>query len=76
MVRPPNPQQEDTRRLTRERATLVAERIKHTNRIKGLLATQGIFTFQPQRQHRRERLEELRRTEGRPDAMVSTRASE
>ena len=41
MVRPPNPQQEDARRLTRERETLIAERIKHVNRIKGLLATRS-----------------------------------
>ena len=29
------------RRLTREREALLAERVRHTNRIKGLLATQG-----------------------------------
>jgi transposase len=41
MVRPPTPEAEDARRLTREREALLAERIRHTNRIKGLLATQG-----------------------------------
>src|SRR5919206_4515589 len=41
MVRPPTREAEDTRRLTREREALLAERVRHTNRIKGLLATQG-----------------------------------
>jgi transposase len=66
MVRPPNPQQEDARRLTRERETLITERVQHVNRIKGLLATQGIFEFQPLRKYHRERLEELRRWDGQP----------
>ena len=42
MVRPPTPEEEDGRRLTRERDTLVTERTRHVNRIKGLLATQGV----------------------------------
>jgi len=66
MVRPPSPQQEDERRLTREREILIGERIKHVNRIKGLLATQGIFDFEPMRKHRRQRLEELRCWNGQP----------
>ncbi|MDO9714698.1 IS110 family transposase, partial [Paracraurococcus lichenis] len=37
MVRPPTPDEEDRRRLCRERKTLVCERIAHVNRIKGLL---------------------------------------
>ena len=41
MVRPSSPEKEDARRLTRERGTLLTERIRHVNRIKGLLATQG-----------------------------------
>ena len=65
MVRPPNRQQEDERRLTRERETLLGERIKHVNRIKGLLATQGIFDFEPMHK-RRQRLEELRCWDGQP----------
>jgi transposase len=47
MVRPPSPTQEDERRLTRERGTLVTERVRHVNRIKGLLATQGVLTMSP-----------------------------
>ena len=60
MVRPPTRDAEDARRMTREREALIAERIRHTNRIKGLLATQGIFGFEPSWQVRRARLEELR----------------
>ncbi len=35
MVRPPTREAEDARRLSRERETLLAERIRHANRIKG-----------------------------------------
>ena len=66
MVRPPSPTEEDERRLTRERETLVTERTRHVNRIKGLLATQGVFGFEPIRKDRRKRLEELRRWDGQP----------
>ena len=65
MVRPPSREAEDARRLTREREALIAERIRHANRIKGLLATQGVFGFEPTWQARRARLEDLRTPEGR-----------
>jgi transposase len=66
MVRPPSPVEEDERRLTRERGTLVTERVRHVNRIKGLLATQGVSSFEPIRKDRRQRLEELCRWDGHP----------
>jgi transposase len=66
MVRPPSLEEEDARRLTREREILVIERVRHVNRIKGLLATQGVFSFEPTRKDRRKRLEELRRWDGQP----------
>ena len=66
MVRPPSPHQEDERRLTREREILVTERTRHVNRIKGLLATQGVFGFEPIHKDRRKRLDELRRWDGQP----------
>jgi transposase len=50
MVKPPSPEEEDRRRLTRERGTLLKERTQHTNRIKGLLAGQGITDYEPLRQ--------------------------
>src|SRR5262249_7563662 len=44
MTVPPSPSEEDRRRMTRERAKLLQERIRHTNRIRGLLFGQGIPT--------------------------------
>jgi transposase len=66
MVRAPTPEEEDRRRICRERKTLVVERIEHTNRIKGLLCAQGIFDYDPLRRNRRARLEELQTGDGRP----------
>ena len=60
MVVPPSPEEEDRRWLARERAILVEERTAHTNRIAGLLATQGIRGYRPLRQDCRARLEDLR----------------
>lgn len=42
MIKVPTPEEEDRRRLCRERKVLTAERICHVNRIKGLLFCQGI----------------------------------
>ena len=47
MVRVPSVEEEDARRLTRGRDNLLKERLRHTNRIKGLLAGQGIYDFEP-----------------------------
>ena len=66
MVRPPSREAEDARRLNREREALLAERIRHANRIKGLLATQGVFDFAPTLRDRRARLAALRTPEGAP----------
>jgi transposase len=66
MVRAPSPEEEDRRRLCRERKTLVAERVEHANRIKGLLFAQGISDYEPLRCDRRRRLEELTTGDGRP----------
>lgn len=65
MVRVPTPQDEDRRRIGRERKILVDERTLHINRIKGLLFSQGIRGYEPGRRDRRERLEELRTGDGR-----------
>jgi transposase len=65
MVRAPSAREEDERRLVRERATLVAERGEHVNRIKGLLFAQGVADYEPLRRDRRRRLEELRTGDGR-----------
>ncbi len=47
LVRVPTVEQEDDKRLHRERQRLVQERTAHTNRIMGLLACQGIYDFHP-----------------------------
>src|SRR5271154_3530969 len=65
MVRVPTPQDEDRRRICRERKTLTAERIRHVNRIKGLLFSQGIGDYEPLRRDRRRALEAVRTGDGR-----------
>lgn len=65
MVRVPTPEEEDRRRICRERQALIAERVVHVNRIKGLLFSQGIRDYEPQHRNRRKRLEELRTGDGR-----------
>ena len=66
MVVPPTPEEEDSRRVCRERAILLRERIRHTNRIKGLLAGQGIMGFNPLHKDRRQLLDAARTGDGRP----------
>ena len=66
MVRVPSPEEEDRRRLSRERGTLLKERIQHTNRIRGLLSGQGIRDYDPLGRDRFERLEALKTGDGRP----------
>ena len=66
MVKAPTPEEEDRRRVCRERKVLIAERVQHVNRVKGLLFCQGITGYEPLRRDRRERLEELRTGDGRP----------
>ncbi len=66
MAVPPSPEEEDDRRLGRERKALLVERVRHVNRIKGLLFSQGISNFEPLNKNRRQRLEELQTGDGRP----------
>lgn len=64
MVRVPAVEEEDRRRIGRERKALIDERKRHVNRIKGLLFGVGIRHYEPVRRDRRERLEELRTGDG------------
>ena len=66
MVKAPTPDEEDRRRVGRERKVLITERVKHVNRVKGLLFSQGICGYEPLRRDRRQRLDELTRCDGRP----------
>ncbi len=65
MVKAPAPEEEDRRRLCRERKVLIVERISHVNRIKGLLFCQGVSGYQPLRRDRRRQLDELKTGDGR-----------
>ena len=66
MVVPPTPEQEDRRRTSRERAILMRERVRHVNRMKGLLAGQGITDYDPLQKDRRTRLETMKTGDGQP----------
>jgi len=66
MAHPPSPAEEDARRTHRERQRLLKERIGHVNRIKGLLATQGIYGYQPLHRDRRQAFAELTTAAGEP----------
>jgi transposase len=66
MLRIPTPEEEDRRRITRERKALTNERVRHVNRIKGLLFSQGVSGYEPLRRDRRKRLDELKTGDGRP----------
>ena len=54
------------RRTSRERAVLLQERVRHVNRIKGLLANQGITDYEPLHKDRRARLAALKTGDGQP----------
>jgi transposase len=66
MLRVPTIEEEDRRRIGRERTALVKERTLHTNRIKGLLFSVGVRGYEPNRRDRRACLDELRTGGGQP----------
>jgi transposase len=66
MLRVPTPEEEDRRRLVRERKALTNERIRHVNRVKGLLFGQGVSGYEPLRRDRRKCLDALVTGDGRP----------
>ena len=66
MVRAPTPEEEDRRRVGRERRALMVERVQHVNRIKGLLFAQGIYNYEPMQDVREEKLQTLLTGDGRP----------
>ena len=65
MVKAPTVEEEDRRRLCRERKALIEERVLHVNRIKGLLFSQGVSGYAPLRRDRRRRLDELQTGDAR-----------
>jgi transposase len=65
MVVPPSPDEEDRRRLSRERDALLKARIQETNRIRGLLFAQGVRDYDPLAKDRRARLRAICTGDGR-----------
>lgn len=65
MLRVPTPEEEDRRRISRERKALTKERVGHVNRIKGLLFGQGVAGYEPLHRDRRKQLEALKTGDGR-----------
>ena len=66
VVRAPTLEEEDARRLHRERQRLVRERTGHLNRIKALLITHGIRALRITDAKWCERLEKMQTGDGRP----------
>jgi len=66
MVAVPSLEEEDARRPSRERESLVGERTRIGNRVKSALARLGIRGFKPGLRKSQERLEHLRTPEGVP----------
>ena len=66
MVRVPTADEEDAKRQHRERERLIAARTAHVNRIKGLLATQGVMLTNPVRPDWPELLKKMHTGDGRP----------
>jgi transposase len=66
VVRAPTPEEEDARRLHRERQRLVRERTGHLNRIKALLIMHGIRALRITDANWCERLDQMRTGDGQP----------
>ena len=62
----PTPEQEDAKRPSRERETLIREHTRIINRMKACLVRWGIRNFKPTLRQAPERLEALRTPEGMP----------
>ena len=62
----PTLEEEDAKRPSRERESLVGERTRVINRMKGALARRGIRGFKPELQRAEKELIALRTPEGRP----------
>jgi transposase len=65
LVAVPAIEEEDRKRQHRERRALIDEKGRHTNRVKGMLAQQGIYDYEPALSTRWTRLEQLRTGDGR-----------
>ena len=66
IVQVPSPEEEDHKRLQRSRGNLLCDRIRHTNRIRGLLNLQGVRHIDPNRPNWESALAKLQTADGRP----------
>lgn len=66
IVHVPTPEQEDERRISRERHRLVRERTGHINRIRGLLTSEGIHIASIKDGRWLNQLDSIRTGDGRP----------
>src|SRR5215204_2225134 len=67
------PEEEDAKRLHRSRANLLRERVRHVNRIRGLLHLQGVVHIHPHREGWTAALRGLETRDGRrfPERLMS-----
>jgi transposase len=65
VVKAPSVEEEDRKRQHRERRVLIEEKSRHINRIKGMLAQQGVYHYEPALSNRWGTLEGLRTGDGR-----------
>lgn len=65
VVEVPTPEAEDAKRLVRSRRSLLLQRIRHTNRIRGLLNLQGVRHIDPSHRDWTADLNALRTADGR-----------
>jgi transposase len=65
VVTEPSVEEEDRKRQHRERRVLIGEKGRHINRIKGMLAQQGVYDYEPALASRWTALEQLRTGDGR-----------
>ena len=65
VVRVPSPEEEDNRQLNRELRSLKKEKTRTTNRIKGLLASQGV-RLEPGKELSDKKLDSIRLWDGSP----------
>lgn len=66
IVRVPTEDEEDRKRITRSRESLLRNRVRHTNRIRGLPHLQGVRTIHPNKEGWEQELRGLRTADGRP----------
>jgi transposase len=76
IVKAPSVEEEDRKRQHRERRALIEEKGRHINRIKGILAQQGVYDYEPALASRWKTLEQVRTGDDRALSPCLRRAIE